>query len=264
MTLAFTLSGQRGDSCETVVLSAGLGGAAAFWGPQMEALEVRYRVLAYDHRGTGANAGPLPDPYTVAHMAADVVALLDGIGVERAHLIGHALGGLVGLQLGLQAPGRLRSLVLVNSWARLDPHTARCFAARLALLRHVGPEAYVRAQPIFLYPAAWLSANVERMARDDAHALDHFQGAPALEARVAALQAFDVASRLGTIKVPTLLAASRDDVLVPYTCSQVLADGLPNATMAVVPEGGHAFTVTAAAGFNQTVLSFLAGVATPS
>lgn len=260
MTLAYTLSGRADAKAETVVLSAGLGGAAAFWAPQMAALQARYRVLAYDHRGTGANAGPLPNPYTIAHMAADVVGLLDGAGVERAHVIGHALGGLVGLQLGLTAPGRLGSLILVNSWARLDPHTARCFAARLALLRHVGPEAYVRAQPIFLYPAAWLSAHAERMARDDAHGIAHFQGAPALEARVAALQAFDVAAQLGAIGVPTLLAASRDDVLVPYTCSQRLADGLPNATLSLVPEGGHGFTVTEPEAFNAVMLSFLAGV----
>lgn len=264
MTLGYALSGRRDAEAETVVLSAGLGGAAAFWAPQMAALEAHYQVLAYDHRGTGANAGPLPAPYSIAQMAADVVAMLDDASIQRAHVVGHALGGLVGLQLGLDTPGRLRSLILVNSWARLDPHTARCFEARLALLRHVGPEAYVRAQPIFLYPAAWQSAHADRMARDDAHGIAHFQGAPALEARVAALQAFDVALRLGAIGVPTLLAASRDDVLVPYTCSQTLAEGLPNATLSLIPEGGHGFTVTEAAAFNDAMLRFLAGAATTS
>lgn len=264
MSLAYRVSGRDEAGAETVVLSAGLGGAAAFWAPQMEALEARYRVLAYDHRGTGANAGPLPEPCTIAHMAADVAGVLEDAGIARAHLVGHALGGLIGLQLALEAPGRLASLVLVNSWDRLDPHTARCFEARLALLRHVGPEAYVKAQPIFLYPAAWLSAHAERMARDDAHGIAHFQGAPALEARVAALRGFDVADRLGAIGVPTLVAASRDDVLVPYTCSERLARGLPNATLSLVPEGGHGFTVTAPEPFNRTMLRFLAKVATTS
>lgn len=247
-----------------MVLSAGLGGAAAFWAPQLAALEAHHRVLAYDHRGTGANAGPLTEPYTIAHMAADVSGLLDDVGVARAHFVGHALGGLVGLQMAVDAPDRLASLILVNSWDRLDPHTARCFEARLALLRHVGPDAYVKAQPIFLYPAAWLSAHAERMARDDAHGIAHFQGAPALEARVAALQRFDVADRLGTIGTPTLVTASRDDVLVPYTCSERLARGLPNATLSLVPEGGHGFTVTDPEPFNRTVLSFLARVVAPT
>lgn len=264
MSLAYTISGRGEAGAETVVLSAGVGGAAAFWAPQMAVLQAHYRVLAYDHRGTGANAGPLPEPYTIAHMAADVVDLLDDAGIARAHFVGHALGGLVGLQLALDTPGRLGRLVLVNSWDRLDPHTARCFEARLALLRHVGPEAYVKAQPIFLYPAAWLSAHAERMARDDAHGIAHFQGATALEARVAALQRFDVADRLQSIGVPTLVAASRDDVLVPYTCSERLAHGLPNATLSLVPEGGHGFTVTDPEPFNRTMLSFLAADATPS
>lgn len=264
MSLAYRMSGRDEAGAETVVLSAGLGGAAAFWAPQMAALEARYRVLAYDHRGTGANAGPLPEPYTIAHMAADVAGLLEAAGIARAHVVGHALGGLVGLQLALEAPGRLVSLVLVNAWDRLDPHTARCFEARLALLRHVGPEAYVKAQPIFLYPAAWLSAHADRMTRDDAQGIAHFQGAPALEARVAALRRFDVADRLGAIGVPTLVAASRDDVLVPYTCSERLARGLPNATLSLVPEGGHGFTVTEPEPFNRTMLRFLAGVAATS
>lgn len=258
--MRYRLSGRAGPDVETVVLSAGLGGAAGFWAPQMAALEARYRVLAYDHRGTGDNTEPLPEPYTIAAMAADVAGLLDEAGIARAHLIGHALGGLVGLQLALAAPERLASLILVNAWATLDSHTRRCFETRLALLRHVGPEAYVRAQPIFLYPAAWLSAEAERIARDDQHGLAQFQGQDTLERRVSALQAFDVEPRLREIAVPTLVAASRDDVLVPYTCSERLAAGLPNARLSLVPEGGHGFTVTRPEAFNASVLAFLASV----
>ena len=129
---------------------------------------------------------------------------------------------------------------------------------RLALLEHVGPAAYVQAQPIFLYPAAWLSQNAERVAREEAHGIAHFQGAGTLLARVGALLAFDVADRLGSVAVPTLVAASRDDVLVPYTCSEDLASGIPGATLVMVPEGGHGFTVTAPAPFNAALLAFLA------
>ena len=241
------------------MLSAGLGGAGGFWQPQMAALTERYRVILYDHRGTGANTGALPDGYTISAMADDVTGILDDASVERAHFIGHALGGLVGLDLGLRAPARLSSLVLVNAWAATDAHTKRCFAVRTALLRHEGPAAYVRAQPIFLYPAAWLSRNKAAIAREEAHGIAHFQGADTLTRRLGALLAFDVSGRLAEIETRTLVAASRDDVLVPYPCSETLAAGLPNARLWLTAEGGHGFSVTDPQPFNTALLEFLAG-----
>ena len=158
-------------------------------------------------------------------MADDVVALMDGLGLERAHFVGHAAGGLIGLALALRAPERLASLVVVNGWTRLDPHFARCFEARLALLRDTGPRAYLRAQPIFLYPATWSSEHRER-ARRRARAISSrtFQGSDNLEKRIAALQAFDLDDRLGEIATPLLAIAAKDDVLVPWTCTAGLAD----------------------------------------
>jgi aminoacrylate hydrolase len=135
-----------------VILSAGLGGTGGYWRPNLAALAAGHRVVLYDHRGTGRSDRALPAGLQVEDMADDVVALMDGLGLDRAHFVGHAAGGLIGLQLAVQAPQRLRSLVVVNGWSRLDPHFARCFEARLALLRDTGPRAYLRAQPIFLYP----------------------------------------------------------------------------------------------------------------
>ena len=239
------------------MLSAGLGGAGAFWQPQLEALCEQFRTIVYDHRGTGANTEALPEGYSIAAMADDVTCILDEAGVERCCFVGHALGGLVGLDLALRAPARLTSLVLVNAWAAVHAHTKRCFAVRTALLEHVGPEAYVRAQPIFLYPAAWLARNEATIAQEEAHGIAHFQGRDTLMKRIAALLAFDVTGRLGEVSVPTLVAASRDDVLVPYPCSQTLADGLPDATLWFAEEGGHSFSVTDPRPFNMALLDFL-------
>ena len=128
----------------------------------------------------------------------------------------------------------------------------------MALLKHVGVEAYVRAQPIFLYPAAWLSEHEDAVRKEEALGIAHFQGADNLLKRVSALLAFDATSDLDAIVTPTFVAASRDDVLVPFTRSEQLARSLPDATLWLTPEGGHAFTVTDPAPFNVAMLAFLA------
>lgn len=262
MTLAYDIHGPA-DAADTILLSSGLGGAAAFWTPQVPALvHAGYRVIAYDQRGTGRSREHLPDPYSIAHMARDVIEILDITGTARCHLMGHALGGLVGLQLALDAPDRVASLVLINAWSQPNPHSARCFDARLALLGACGPRAYVEAQPIFLYPAAWCAANAARVQAEVDHAFAHFPSEATMRARIGALRAFDVHDRLAEIDVPTLVAAATDDTLVPWTCSDALADGLPNAVFDVVRQGGHAHSVTEADAFNSSVLAFLARVTT--
>lgn len=240
-----------------VLLSAGLGGTSGFWLPQIEPLRQFFNVMTYDQRGTGRNACTLPESYSISAMADDVLEILDDAGVAQCHFIGHALGGLVGLELATRAPSRINRMVLVNAWAQVDSHTRRCFSARTELLRKSGVEAYVRAQPIFLYPAAWLSANVARIEQDDAHGVAHFQGTDNLLKRLDALLAFDVRDRLAAINTPTLVAASRDDVLVPWTASDLLAKSLPNATFSLEAEGGHGYSVVAPEKFNADMIAYL-------
>ncbi|MCJ2053443.1 pyrimidine utilization protein D [Methylobacterium sp. J-070] len=253
----YVIHGRSEETAPTILLSAGLGGLGAYWKPQLAALGEQYRVVIYDHRGTGMNWEELPTQYAIAHMADDVLEILDQAGVRRCHFVGHALGGLVGLDLALREPDRLSSLVLVNAWAKVDSHTRRCFDARIALLEHGGAEAYLRAQPIFLYPAPWLSRHAERVTREAAEGVGHFQGAHNLRARLGALLAFDASGLLGGIQVPTLVAAARDDVLVPCTCSEDLARAIPASRLALAAEGGHAHSVTVPDRFKADLIDFL-------
>lgn len=238
-------------------MSAGLGGTAGYWAPQIDALRQKYRVVTYDQAGTGRNRQQLPNDHSIAAMAAEVGAVLDAAGTAACHFVGHALGGLAGLELALGHPGRLASLTIVNGWAAAHAHTRRCFEARLLLLEHGGPEAYVRAQPIFLYPADWLAQNATRLAQEEAHGLAAFQGADTLRRRVAALLAFDATARLGSHRLRTLLVAARDDVLVPSTVSRKLASKIAGANLQVAPWGGHAVNVTEPGWFNAHLLDFL-------
>lgn len=243
---------------EKLILSPGLGGSAHYWAPNLDAFAGRYRVLLYDHRGTGRSDRALPGGHSVEDMARDVLALMDALDVRRAHFLGHAAGGLIGLALAAMAPERVGKLVVVNGWARLDPYTGRCFDARLALLRGSGPEAFVRAQPIFLYPPDWISRESGRLDAEAAKQLEDFPGAETVEKRIAAVRSFDL-GRMQEIGTETLVLAAADDHLVPAHCGRALAEALPNATLALQPSGGHASNITQPEAFYACVLPWLAG-----
>jgi aminoacrylate hydrolase len=190
-------------------------------------------------------------------MAEEALAVLEASNTPKAHFVGHALGGLVGLALAGRRPERLHSLTVVNGWAAVSNHTRRCFDMRLLLLKHEGAAAYVRAQPIFLYPADWLARNEAQVGREEAHGLAGFQGADNLRARIAALLAFDARPSLGALGLPALIVAARDDVLVPSAMSEALAAGITGARLHVAPWGAHALNVTEPAAFNTLLLDFL-------
>ena len=240
-----------------ILLSSGLGGSGHYWQPNLAALGAGHRVITYDHRGTGRSDRHVAGDLTVEAMAADVIALLDAIGVARCTFIGHALGGHVGLALALSAPARLERLVVINGWAKLDPHTARCFDTRLALLRDSGPRAYLHAQPLFLYPPQWIADHDDQLQDEEEVLLAQFPGAEMVQRRVAAARRFTIAGRLDEIRVPTLLVASDDDMLVPPSASEKLAAGIPGAQLARMAAGGHACNVTRAEHFNMWLLDWL-------
>jgi aminoacrylate hydrolase len=245
------------DDAPPLILSSGLGGSATYWKPNIPALAEHYRVIAYDHRGTGRSDRALPDVVTVDDFADDIIALMDALKIPTAHLVGHAAGGVAGLALALKAPDRLGKLVVVNGWAKADPHFLRCFEARLNLLRHSGVEAFLRAQPIFLYPANWISTHSAALDAELPHQIADFPGAATMEKRIAALAAFDISDRGGDIAARTLFLAAADDMLVPSYCSDRLATAVPGALLAMQPWGAHACNVTDPRYFNRVVIEFL-------
>jgi len=236
-----------------LVLSPGLGGSATYWAPNIPALAEHFRVIAYDHRGTGRSDRALPH----VDFSADVVRLLDALKIDEVYFVGHAAGAVAGLMMALDWPQRLSKLVLVNGWSHLDPHFARCFDARLALLNDSGVAAYVRAQPIFLYPAEWSSSHSAGLDREAKHQIGQFPSIEVMKARIDALTRFDITDNYDSFDTPMLALAASDDMLVPAHCSRELADNIARCEFVLMDWGGHACNVTDPDTFNRIVLDFL-------
>lgn len=256
--LAVTLCGRKAGI--PVLLSPGLGGHGAYWTPQVARLCEKYRVILYDHRGTGASdREELSGSYHARHMAEDIALILDGLDYEAAHIVGHAAGAVAGLQLALDQPERVLSLTSVNGWAVADPYFKRCFDIRTQIYKSGGAEAYLRAQPLFLFPAEWIADHLHELDEQAAHHAPGFQSEANLMARIGALKGFDISAQLEDIRCPVLVIGTLDDMLVPVRSSAKLAEGLPNAQCRIIGWGGHAVNITVPDEFNDLLITFLKG-----
>ncbi|MGA6509856.1 pyrimidine utilization protein D, partial [Klebsiella sp. K769] len=138
--------------------------------------------------------------------------------------------------------------------------TRRCFQVRERLLHAGGAQAWVEAQPLFLYPAEWMAARLPRLEAEDALAISHFQGKENLLKRLQALKQADFSRRASAIACPTLIISAADDLLVPASCSRVLQTAIPGSLLVEMPWGGHACNVTDADTFNTILRDGLAAM----
>ncbi len=258
--MKISLSPPPFEGAPVVVLIAGLGGGGSYWLPQLAVLEQEYQVVCYDQRGTGNNPDTLPEGYSLAQMAQELSLALAAAGISRYCVVGHALGALIGLQLALDHPDALTALVSVNGWLSLNAHTRHCFQIRERLLHAGGAQAWVEAQPLFLYPAEWMATRAPRMEAEASLALAHFQGKTNLLRRLNALRQANFSRDASRIRCPVQLICSADDMLVPALCSSELQAALPGSQKAVMGHGGHACNVTDPDTFNTLLLNGLASL----
>lgn len=253
---------------EFIVLSSGLGGHANFWNSQIDALKKYFHVLTYDQEGCTSDTKLLKNDYSLTDMAQQVLDILNHEQIEQCHFLGHALGGHIGAELAVlmeqenrRGVGhkKLLSLTSLNAWDELDPHTEKCFTARIALLKCAGVRAYVEAQALFLYPPKWISQNIEKIKNAEEAQLKHFPPVENIFSRLGALQKFKINEQhIEALKNTKIhLIANQDDFLVPYHKSFDLKLKLGHGTCSVFAHGAHASSITEAEIINKSIVDFL-------
>jgi len=241
---------------EPLLLIMGLGVTLEGWSRISPALARDYRTILFDNRGTGRSDVP-PGPYPIPEMAADAAAVLDATGVERAHVFGISMGGMIAQEFALRYPSRVRSLILGctapggRDSVPAKPEVVAALGARAKVTRE---EAMWTMAP-YIYDA---STARERIIEDFERRLSQPVGADGYFAQLAGIRAWSgTLSRLPAIAAPTLVIHGESDQLVPPGNSRVIAGAIPHARLVMIPGASHIFTTDKFDASLDAVRSFL-------
>jgi pimeloyl-ACP methyl ester carboxylesterase len=236
---------------ETIVIQHGFGRNGEYWRPWIPALARHYRVIRRDMRAHGgSSAGPSQHQWSVDALADDVIAFLDGVGLERVHYVGESVGGITGIALGARHPERLASLSLVQTPIRLGPVLADAmrdnYPTWSEALRDLGPGGWVTRHMAPGQPRTeW---EREQWNRCDAAALERLADATLH---------VDVEAYLAKVEVATLVLAPAESALTSLSDQFKLRTTIPNAQIEVFEGRGHNIYLDEPRRCTRRILRFL-------
>ena len=242
-----------------VVLLAGYAGDHLSWGLQFPAFRARHHVIAIDNRGTGRSEAP-DVPYTTTLMATDVVALLDHLGVEAAHVVGLSLGGMIAQEVALAHPARVLSLQLHSTAGRSDPYLRVLLNTWRLVRAQLGREMVQQSMALWLFGRrsfAERSALIDMLMRQ-ATAYSYAPSEVGFARQGEAVTTHDALDRLAAVTCPTLITAGEDDALLPPRFARELAEQIRHAELHIVREAGHMWCWEKPEEFNALALDFIA------
>jgi 3-oxoadipate enol-lactonase len=216
-----------------LVLSNSLGATRAMWDAQVPALAERFRVITYDTRGHGESPVP-PGPYSLDDLVDDLVALLDEVGAERAHLGGLSLGGMTGMRLAAREPGRLDRLALLCTSAFIGPGI---YGDRVRLVRADGTGSIAPAVVERWFTPEFREREPQTVGRMEAM----IAGIPdeGYAGCCEAIDAMDLRADLPRITAPTLVISGWQDPATPPEHQQAIVDAIPGAELLTVSPAAH-------------------------
>jgi 3-oxoadipate enol-lactonase len=255
ITINYEIDGE-GAPNGTIVLINGLADDLLSWGFQMPSLlEAGYRVLRFDNRGIGQSDRP-DGPYSARMLADDAKALVDQLGIVDFHLMGVSMGGMISQEYALAYGEDLKSLTLACTYGTVDNFCQTMFGMWADLAKAIDVPFVMRDVSLWAFTGAFFNERPAEGAEfaEAMAALD--MSLEAYLAQLAVIQRHDAIGRIGAIRVPTLVLAGEEDILIPVRLSKDLQQAIPGAQWATTP-GGHACLWESPDPFNKTFLDFL-------
>lgn len=267
MTMSVEQLRLRGEAADIAVLVQGpaqgapvlmthsILSSSMMWDVQAQLLADRgYRVIRADTRGHGHSQATAA-PYTMQDLVADSVAVLDGLGIARAHYVGLSLGGMSGFGLGLSHPDRVMSLCLCDARADMTPAMAAPWDERIAIAKTSGCAGLAQSTAERWFGRAFLDAH-PAVAQQflDAIASTSVAG---FEGCACAIQGLDYLGQVGQIRVPTTLIVGANDGPLPQAM-QSLKALIPGSVIHIIADAGHLPNIDQPAAFNAALLGHFA------
>jgi len=244
------------EHAEVLVLSNGILMSTASWAFQTPVLSRHYRLLLYDCRGMWQSDHP-PGPYTMEQHADDLAGLLDGLGIERAHIGGISYGGEISLTFALRHPERTSSLIVADAVSHVDPWLRAVVQGWIAAAKTKDPQTFFNATVPWNFSPQFVREHPDLMAQ----ALDRYAQLD-YEAVIRLCECFlnfDVADRLGAIRAPTCVIVGERDILKGREYAEEMARRIPKAELHIIAGAGHATCWEKPDVFNSILLGFLFG-----
>lgn len=243
---------------DPVLLINGLGADHTAWGLQTEFFRDHFRVIVFDNPGVGQTEGPR-GPYTSALFADVAAALLRLLGLERAHVVGASMGGLIAQQVAVRHLELVRSLTLHCSWWRADRYTTALIRSWQSYARMATPLDLARQIWLWVFTPRFFEERPEAIAELERQvaANPYPQSAEAFSDQAEACIGHEALEAIVSVEAPTLITVGDADILTPPFHSFELKARMPSALLHVWPAMGHAPFWEIPGEFNELTYSFL-------
>lgn len=254
IVMNYEVSGR--DDAAPVVLHHPLATNLASWDALTVALEPNYRVVRFDARGHGETDAP-EGPYTYEILSADVVGLMDHLGIDKAWFLGLSMGGMVGQYLGLLHPERFHGLCLVSTTSAVPAQAISLWDDRIRIASTDGLSSLVDGAI-----ARWVIPETVRTKPEVVAQLRAMMEATPPKGYIGwchAIRGLDITSRLKEIRLPTRVIAGERDPSTPPSAAEVIHREIAGSELIVIPGVSHMLHLEDPEKFHAEVLPFFAG-----
>jgi 3-oxoadipate enol-lactonase len=252
-TLSVRVDGEAGKPW--LILSNSLAADLTMWDDQVQLLTSTHRIVRYDTRGHGQSTAS-EGPYSFEMLVADMVAVLDHVGAEKADVIGLSLGGMTSLGLGLGHPQRIGRMLVCGARADNPPPFVQGWVDRIAVVRAKGTEALVDGTL-----ARWFTPACAEAPKARAAAMIRATSSDGYIGCAEALKTLDYLRHLGRMHPPVHYMVGSEDMGAPKEAMAAMAEATPGASLTVLPGLAHIPNMEDPSAYNASVSAWLKGAA---